>query len=214
MMKRFATILTVIMMTCGWAQAQVEDSPEGTWRFMEVSGSNYHGYAFPNDWDVDVTVEGQDGRFTPEDADIALAEKLMQKKIAYLNRYHENQEGKVPIIDEHLSKFERQYVGFTDIHGYRIIYINAIWDAKLAKGNRLGRDIVRTTGGGPYYWNVKVNLDTEKVYGLSVNDQNEKVTYLPREKKPGPRISKPKNENNPQRIRKTGIIHDEKEKRF
>lgn len=212
MLKRFAIILTLFAFTFGYAKAQVEDSPEGTWRFMEVTGSNYHGYAFPNDWDVDVTVEGQDGRFTPEDADIAKAEKLMQKKIAYLNRYHENQEGKVPIIDEHLSKYERQYVGFTDIHGYRIIYINAIWDAKM-KG-KLGRDVLRTTGGGPYYWSVKVNIDTEKVYGLTVNDQNSPVTYLPREKKPGPRISKPKNESNPQRIRKTGIIHSQSEKTF
>lgn len=213
MKKISAIILTFFFFACGVAIAQVEDSPEGTWRFMEVSGSNYHGYAFPNDWDVDVTVEGQDGRFTPEDADIAKAEKLMQKKIAYLNRFHENQEGKVPIIDEHLRKYERQYLGFTDIHGYRIIFINAIWDSKF-KGNALGRDIVRTTGGGPYYWSVKVNIDTEKVYGLEVNDQNEKVRYLPREKKPGPRISKPKNEYNPQRIRKTGIIHTEKEKQF
>ncbi|MCF0211359.1 MAG: hypothetical protein HUK17_00480 [Bacteroidales bacterium] len=212
MMKRMAILLTVTLLTLGWAQAQVEDSPEGTWRFMEVSGPNYHGYAFPNDWEVDLTVEGQDGRFTPEDADIAKAEKLMQKKIAYLNRYHENQEGKVPIIDEHLSNYERQYVGFTDIHGYRIIYINALWDASL-KG-KLGRDIVRTSGGGPYYWSVKVNLDTEKVYGLMVNDQNSTVTYLPREKKPGPRISKPKDESNPQRIRKTGIIHSNEEKTF
>lgn len=202
-MKRIATLLAALLLSFGWAQAQVEDSPEGTWRFMEVTGPNYHGYAFPNDWDVDLTVEGQDGRFTPDDPDIAKAEKLMQKKIAYLNRYHENQEGKVPVIDEHLAKYERQYVGFTDIHGYRIIYINCLWDESL-KG-KLGRDIVRTTGGGPYYWSVKVNLDTEKVYGLSVNDQNEPVRYLPREKKPGPRISKPKDEKAPKRVRKTGI---------
>lgn len=213
MMKRIVTILTLFVLTCSLSQAQVQDSPEGTWKFMEVSGSNYHGYAFPNDWDVDVTIESQDGRFTPEDADIAKAEKLIQKKIAYLNREHENQEGKCPIIDEHMRKYERQYVGFTDIHGYRVLWVNFVWDESLAKGNKLGRDIVLTEGGCGHYWHIKVNIDTEKVYGLEVNGDGD-VKYIPRKPKPGPRISKPGNARAPKKIRKTGIIHSQEEKMF
>lgn len=185
--------------------------PEETWKFVEVSGSNYHGYAFHKDWSVDVEVESQEGRYTPDDADIVLAEHLIQKRIAYLNRFHENQEGLCPIIDEHMTKYERQYVGFTDVHGYRIIWVNFIWDESLR--GKLANDIVRTEGGCGHYWSVKVNIDTEKVYGLEVNGSGD-VKYLPRVKKPGPRISKPKNDYKPQRIRKTGIIHSESEKQF
>ncbi|MCR5424821.1 MAG: hypothetical protein K6E93_08725 [Bacteroidales bacterium] len=210
-MKRIATLLAVLMATCALTQAQEQQSPDGTWKFMEITGSNYHGYAFPNDWEVDVTVESQDGRYTPDDIDIAKAEKLIQKNLAYLNRNHENQEGRCPIIDEHIRKYERQYVGFTDVHGYRIIWVNFIWDESL-KG-KLGRDIVLTEGGCGHYWHIKCNIDTEKVYGLEVNEAGD-VKYLPRVKKPGPRISKPKNANNPQRIRKTGIIHTQEEKTF
>lgn len=211
-MKKISILLAILVAAIVPAKAQDYVVPEETWKFAEVSGSNYHGYAFHKDWSVDIEVENQDGRYTPDDADIVKAEKLIQKKIAYLNRFHENQEGKVPLIDEHMTKYERQYVGFTDIHGFHILWVNFVWD-ESAK-SKLSKDILYTEGGGPYYWSVKVNLDTEKVYGLVVNDQNASVKYLPRVKRPGPRISKPKNQYNPQRIRKTGIIHSEAEKRF
>lgn len=210
-MKRIVSVLAMLFCVVALAQAQEQVTPEGTWKFMEVSGNNYHGYAFPADWDVDVTVEGQDGRYTPDDADIAKAEHLIQKRIAYLNRNHENQEGMTPLIDENMNKYERQYVGFTDMNGFRIIWVNFIWDASLQ--GKLGRDVVRTEGGSSHYWSVKVNLDTEKVYGLEVNAAGN-VKYLPREKKPGPRISKPKNDKEQQGVRKTGIIHKASEKTF
>lgn len=210
-MKRITTILIFTLLTWAFAAAQEQISPEETWKFAEVTGYNYHGYVFHKDWDVDVTVEGQDGRYTPSDEDIVMAEKLIQKRIAYLNRYHENQEGKCPLIDEHMHKYERQYVGFTDIHGYRIVWVNFIWDESLR--GKLHKDVVLTEGGCGHYWHIKVNLDTEKVYGLEVNSDGD-VRYLPRVKKPGPRISKPKNEYTPQRIRKTGIHHTEADKKF
>lgn len=210
-MKKIGFVFAICMALMGMVQAQDYVVPEETWKYVEVSGSNYHGYAFHKDWSVDVEVENQDGRYTPDDQDIVLAEHLIQKRIAYLNRNHENQEGKCPVIDEHMTKYERQYVGFTDIHGYRIVWVNFIWDDNLR--GKLGNDIVLTEGGCGHYWHVKVNLDTEKVYGLEVNGDGT-VKYLPRVKKPGPRISKPKNEYKPQRIRKTGIIHTEAEKQF
>lgn len=211
LMKKYA--LTVALILLGWVPVLGQDYvvPEEVWYHTEVMGSNYHGYVFNKDWDVDILVENQDGRFTPEDIDIAKAEKLMQKKIAYLNRNHENQEGMCPVIDEHLTKYTRQYVGFTDIHGAKIIWINGVWDDKVQR--QLAHDIVRTAGGCGHYWSLKVNLDTEKVYGLEVNESGD-VQYIPRNKKPGPRISKPKNEHKPMRIRKTGILHNADEKQF
>ena len=135
----------------------------------------------------------------------------MQKKLAFLNRNHENQEGMCPIIDEHIRKYTRQYVGFTDINGAKIIWINAVWDDKMQK--QLSQDIVRASGGCGHYWSIKVNLDTEKVYGLEVNESGD-IHYIPRNKKPGPRISRPRNDYKPQRIRKTGIMHNPAEVTF
>lgn len=198
-------------MVSAMLSAQDRINPEEVWKCAEVAGGNYHGWAFHKDWEVDVMVENQDGRFTPTDEEIAQTEKLIQKKLAYVNRFHENQEGMCPVIDEHLRQYERQYVGFTDVHGYRIVWVNFIWDDK-AKG-KLANDIYLTEGGCGHYWRIQCNLDTEKVYGLDVNGSGE-VKQIPRKKKVGPRISKPRNAIRTVRIRKTGIIHSDQEKQF
>lgn len=198
-------IAMAFVLTLNAVKAQDFIPVEETWKAEEVAGSNYHGFVFHKNWEVDFTIESQDGRYTPSDVDIAKAEALLKKKIAYVNRNHENQEGMCPIIDEHLLKYERQYVGFTDNRGAHIVWINGIWDANLAK--KLGDDIILTTGGCGHFWHVKVNLDTEKVYGLEVNESGD-IIVIPRLKKKAPRISRPGRGPKPQRIRKTGIMHN------
>lgn len=210
-MRKFAFAFTMVLFCANLVFAQEFIEPVELWDSEEIQGSNYHGYSFNESWDVDFTVESQDGRYRLTQEDIAKAERLIQKKIAYVNRDHPNQGGQCPIIDEHLSKYQRQYVGFTDVYGYHIAWVNFIWDESVA--SRLGKDVILTTGGCGHYWHVKVNLDTEKVYGLEVNESGA-VKYLPRLKKPAPRISRPKRPANPQKIRKTGIIHSEAEKQF
>lgn len=210
-MRKSGVIIALAMAFSAVVSAQEYIEPVEMWDSEEVQGNNYHGYAFNESWEVDFTIEAQDGRYALSNEDIAKAERLIQKKIAYVNRHHINQEGRCPIIDEHMNRYERQYVGFTDVYGYHIAWVNFIWDETVA--DRLGRDIVLTTGGCGHYWHVLVNLDTEKVYGLEVNRPGE-VRYLPRVRKPGPRVSRPKRNYNPQRIRKTGIIHSADEKQF
>ncbi len=209
-MKKLLTILAfALSITAIHAQERIP--VEEKWKSEEISGSFYHGFVFHKNWEVDFTVESQDGRFTPSDLDIAKAEALIKKRIAYVNREHENQEGKCPIIDEHMLKYGRQHVGSTDHRGAHIVWVNFIWDDKLSR--RLADDITLTTGGCGHFWHIKVNLDTEKVYGLEVNESGD-VTVLPRLKKKPPRISRPGMGPKPQRIRKTGIMHNPAEVTF
>jgi hypothetical protein len=116
-----------------------------------------------------------------------------------------------PVIDEHIRKYERQYVGFTDLTGCRIVWVNFVWDENI--GDRLTQDIVLTEGGCGHYWHIKVNLSTGKVYGLEVNSDGD-VKYVPRAKKPAHRISRPKKPQAPGKVRKTGIPHDPSETHF
>lgn len=204
-MKRFIFLFVLILFALDASFAQEYIPPVEEWSSEEIQGSNYHGWLFHQNWDVDFTIDDQDGRYTPSEEEIAKAEKLIQKRIAYLNREHINQSGKCPLIDEHMLKYERQYVGFTDVKGYHIIWCNFIWDEAVAA--KLGEDILLTKGGCGHYWHIKCNVDTEKVFDLEVNESGS-VNYLPRVKKPGPRISRPKKPANPKKIRKTGIMHD------
>ena len=210
-MKRLTAIIGLAVALCGIAQAQDYVVPVETWDYAEVQGINYHGYAFHEQWDVDFTVENQDGRYTPSEEDIAEAERLIQKRIAYVNRFHENQGGDCPVVDEHMRKYERQYVGFTDITGCHIVWVNFVWDESATE--KLKNDVLLTEGGCGHYWHVKVNLTTGKVYGLEVNGYGT-VKYLPRQKKPAHRISRPKRPQPAGKLRKTGIPHNPEEARF
>ena len=210
MIKRliFATIL-VLLGSVVSAQEYVE--PTEKWKVVEMNGINYHGWSFHQDWEVDFTVENQDGRFTPTDEEIAEAERLIQKRIAYVNRDHYNQQGMCPVIDEHMRMYRRQYVGFTNDRGDHIIWANFLWDDNLTD-ERLASDVLLTKGGCGHFWHIKCNLTNRKVYGLEINEDGD-IQYLPRVAKPQPRISKPKG-NKKQKVRKTGIIHTPEEKIF
>ena len=165
-MKR--VLLSLIITLFGvfvYAQEHVE--PTEKWKVAEVWGNNYHGWAFHQDHEVDFTVENQDGRFTLTDEEVADAEYLIQKKIAYVNRDHYNQGGMCPIIDEHMRKYRRQYVGFTNDRGDHIVWANFLWDDKLTD-EKLASDILFTKGGCGHFWHIKCNLTTRKVYGLEV----------------------------------------------
>ncbi|MBR4229782.1 MAG: hypothetical protein IKR83_03645 [Bacteroidales bacterium] len=210
-MKKALFLMLGLLATSLMAKAQEYIEPVETWKVSEVWGNNYHGWSFHQDWEVDFTVENQDGRFTPTDAEIAEAERLVQKRIAYLNRDHYNQGGMCPIIDEHMRKYRRQYVGFTNDRGDHIIWMSGLWDDELTD-ERLASDVLLTRGGCGHFWSVKVNLATRKVYGLEVNDEGD-TEYLPRIAKPKPRISKAKGDKK-MRVRKTGIIHTPEEKVF
>ena len=209
-MKKLLLILgAMLFATASMAQDYVE--PVEKWKVEEVWGINYHGWSFHQDWEVDFTVEGQDGRFTPTDVEIGEAESLLQKRIAYVNRDHYNQGGKCPVIDEHMRMYRRQYVGFTNDRGDHIIWMNFLWDDNLTD-ERMASDVILTRGGCARYWHLKVNLATRKVYGLEVNDGGD-VEYVPRVKKPQPRISKAKGTRKG-KVRKTGIQHTEADKQF
>ena len=103
-MKKTFLICAMAVAMCGIAKAQDYVVPVETWDYEEINGSNYHGYNFHESWDVDFTIENQDGRYTPTEEDIAEAERLIQKRIAYVNRHHINQEGMCPVIDEHMRR--------------------------------------------------------------------------------------------------------------
>ena len=210
-MKKTLIFAVIVMFFAPLAGAQEYIEPVEKWKVSEVWGINYHGWSFHQDWEVDFTVENQDGRFTPTDEEIAEAERIIQKRIAYVNRDHYNQGGMCPIIDEHMRMYRRQYVGFTNDRGDHVIWVNFLWDENLTD-EQLANDVLLTTGGCGHFWHLKCNLATKKVYGLEVNGDGD-IRYLPRMVKPKPRISKAKGLKK-QKVRKTGILHSPEEKLF
>ena len=85
-MKKLILGLVIVLFST-YMNAQEYIEPVEKWKVSEVWGNNYHGWSFHQDVDVDFTVEGQDGRFTPTDAEIHEAERLIQKRIDYVIQF-------------------------------------------------------------------------------------------------------------------------------
>ena len=103
-------------------------------------------------------------RFTPAPEDIDEAEFTLRTELWEINKKRDNQFNGY-FIDEHLKDYQRQYVGYIDKDGNRILFINAF---KSGGGNWL-KDIVRWRDGGSSFWQVKFNLKTKKLFEFRVN---------------------------------------------
>lgn len=133
-----------------------------------IKGKNYRGYIFNETQFVLLSVKNQKNRYTPSEKDILLTEKLIYANLENVNKKLENQIDGCPVIHKKLNKYVRQYIGFINNKGQRIVWINFIWDKSIVD-ERLKEDVIRVLDGCSYYWNIEVNLDEGTLYNLSVN---------------------------------------------
>lgn len=107
-------------------------------------------------------------RFTPTKQDVDNAERILRNKLKSLNVQLVNQSPS-PIIHKKLRKYKRQYFGYVDKNGDRILLINCFWAKSKHDSNRWLLERIDVLDGGSYYWNVKVNLEREELFDLGVN---------------------------------------------
>ena len=105
-------------------------------------------------------------RFTPTKNEIELAELSLKIELKELNKPLINQHDS-PIIHKRLRKFKRQYFGYINESGHRILLINCFWN-KQAHKNWLNSK-VSVLDGGSYYWSINYDLDTLNLYDLYIN---------------------------------------------
>ncbi|CAM3764565.1 hypothetical protein FLCU109888_00455 [Flavobacterium cucumis] len=106
-------------------------------------------------------------RFTPTKEEIFEAEKALKSKLKEANRNLENQYNS-PIIHRNLKKYKRQYFGFINDKGEKILYINSLWK-KNEEETKWLQQIIMVSDGGSHYWNIEYNLETDELINLSVN---------------------------------------------
>lgn len=109
----------------------------------------------------------QGKRFTPTKEEIFEAEKALKSKLKEANRNLENQYNS-PIIHRNLKKYKRQYFGYINGNGEKVLYINSLWK-KNEEETKWLQQIIMVSDGGSYYWNIEYNLNTDELINLSVN---------------------------------------------
>ena len=106
--------------------------------------------------------------FSPTLAEIDRAEKALMTQLASLNNLRINQT-ESPVIHENLRKYRRQYFGFIDSKGNRILLINCLWAKDKLYSEVWLKSRIMVLDGGSYFWNIKFNLTNGKLFDLDVN---------------------------------------------
>lgn len=134
-----------------------------------VSGNNYQGYIFPEDHNELIGVDNQRGTFTPLPKEIAGIESKLRNCISKLNKDIPNQGKGCPKIRKSiLDKYIRQYFGFIDNNGNKIIIINFVWEKGLG-ANKIDTKLVSVLDGCTRYWNIKYNMTSYRFFDIEVN---------------------------------------------
>jgi len=108
-------------------------------------------------------------RFTPTREEIIKAELKLKTQLKKLNKKKLNQSS-TPIIDKNLSKYFRQYFGYIDNNGNKILFINCLWlEDNFINYSKLFKRNIEIHDGGSYYWNIKFNLNSGKLFDFYVN---------------------------------------------
>lgn len=130
-------------------------------------GRRYRGIVFDTSYNVLKSIDNQAGRVVLTCSDIAIVESILKKKLKEINIKRENQNQGCPNIRKKLSRYTRQYFGFENQKGEKIVWVNLFWDRNLSEPAR--SELIMVNDGCSYYWNIEVNLSLETLSNLQVN---------------------------------------------
>jgi hypothetical protein len=117
---------------------------------------------FPSSYDE--IPMGSSQRFTPTRAEVDKAELALKNKLADIAKDQ-------PIIYKELSHYRRQYFGYKDKNGKKILMINCMWSDDDNIDKKWLNEYIMTLDGGSNYWNINYNVDTDTLFELSVNGE-------------------------------------------
>ncbi len=109
-------------------------------------------------------------RFTPDQKDIQLAEKILASQIEYLNKKYNKSGHNSIVIYNKLKFYKRQYFGYID-KGEKIIILNFL-KSNMLRSNSWKKNIIVTEDGGEDFWNVKTNLSKKNLFELRIHPGN------------------------------------------
>jgi hypothetical protein len=131
-----------------------------------IKGNNFEGAIFTKDYNTDRSISFPGKRFTPNANEIILVEKLI---IQHLDTVR-NKWNQSVFVHERLRKYIRQYFGYINEKGERIIYINALLrNSDFIPKKDWSNDLVTVEDGGNSYWGIKINLSTHQLFEFRTN---------------------------------------------
>ena len=133
-----------------------------------------NGYIIDKDTYVFGYTYGQNNnsfRFTPSVADIEKAEAIVMDNKSYIRDQPNAFAGKD--IFKHYNRYFKQYVGFLNKDGERLILINYIHKSHMRHitSDSYKNEIISVLDGGNHYWRTEVNIDKEILISVDINGE-------------------------------------------
>ena len=158
-MKKAITLFSVLFGVAVNLHAQKEA--------VFCKGKWYKGYVFDTSYLVLKSIKQQQSRAVLTGDEIKIAENILKNNLATLNANKINQTEGCPNISKKLCKYRRQYFGFTNSKGEKIIWINMFWNKEFNSKSKY--ELISVNDGCSYYWNIEVNITTNSLSNLQVN---------------------------------------------
>ncbi|SFS82122.1 hypothetical protein SAMN04488006_0213 [Lutibacter maritimus] len=145
-----------------------------------IENRKYEGAIFSKNYNIPYSKSPTiEKRFTPTKLEIEELENRLSKYLRETNK-NKPKENKHygPKIHKNLNKYVRQYIGFIDQFGQRVIHVNFIWNGyslmESIRGWTKPDDSWKTEwqiifDGGSRYWNINYIIEKEKFIDLNVN---------------------------------------------
>ncbi|HOF16284.1 MAG TPA: hypothetical protein PLF32_09005 [Bacteroidales bacterium] len=136
-----------------------------------IKTDNYEGVIFGKYCPENI-IDDKTYRWSPTKEDIEYVEILIKKYIIkqVKKRGLQNQYGDRPIIHLNFDKYIRQYMGYINKRGEKIIDVNCFWKSYQNKFPYWKRIRIEVMDGGSYYWSIKVNINKKKCFNYMVNN--------------------------------------------
>lgn len=166
-MKKLLPLLLLCLATGVFAQKIIK-TQKASDHSTYVKGDNFEGVIFSEKYLDSFLLHMEGEKFTPDAHYIIMAEKLLRFGLDTIKDV--GNQG--PFVKRHIKKYLRQYFGYTNAKGEKVICINAFWnDVENKSDSHWLNDIVDVLDGGNSYWRIKINLTTHQLFDFTVNGE-------------------------------------------
>ncbi len=131
-----------------------------------VKGDKYEGYIFDKEHFVFLSIDNQQGRYTPSEDNIEQCEDILKRNLGNYMINNQISPSSIPIY-RILPHYKRQYVGFITKDNEIVIWINFL----RYSYTDLSKDIIWVKDGGSNFWSIFINLTKKELYNMEVNGE-------------------------------------------
>lgn len=182
MMKNLLLLLLLLLSVTVYAQKIIK-TEQVTDHSIHITSSDFEGVIFfekyKGEYDVYDTAEyKKNSWYTPTVKDIESTEKVLVSELKNKAKTKKGKYNDAKIVFNELKSSYRQYIGYINPQGEKLICINGFPDDEGWAKERSRKppynlvwyqDIFRVFDGGPSFWHITINLTTKKIIFFGVN---------------------------------------------